>query len=145
MDAVEIVRHVPASVDQVFEWWTHPERLREWMSPVGTVEAEVDLRVGGTIRIVMSGDGMTIEHLGTYIDIQPPRRLEFSWTSRFTGGRPTLVVVELEPEGKDSTRLRLTHRQLPQPAVESHRGGWAAMLDRLEDELQAAAEITRGG
>src|SRR5919109_2240284 len=120
MDAVEIVRRVPASIDEVFRWWTDPERLREWMSPTGTVEAAVDPRIGGTIRIVMSGDGMTIEHLGTYIDIQPPRRLEFTWTSRFTDGRASLVVVELEPEADDATLLRLTHRELPQPAVDSH-------------------------
>ena len=145
MEAVEIVRRVPAAIDEVFRWWTEPDRLREWMSPSGTVEAAVDLRVGGQLRIVMSGDGMTIEHVGTYIDIQPPRRLEFTWTSRFTDGQPSLVTVELEPEGTDATRLRLSHRQLPAAAVESHGGGWSAMLDRLERAIAATSEVRHAG
>jgi uncharacterized protein YndB with AHSA1/START domain len=143
-DAVEIHRRLPAPVGEVFQWWTDPERLREWMSPVGTVEAEVDLRVGGKIRIVMRGDGMEIEHLGTYLKIEPPRRLVFTWTSPYTGPRPSIVTLELEPDGVGATRLHLVHQQLPKAATASHRGGWGAMLDRLGDRLQTAADVAHG-
>jgi glutathione S-transferase len=143
-DAVEIHRRLPAPVDEVFQWWTDPERLREWMSPVGTVEAEVDLRVGGTIRIVMRGDGMEIEHLGTYLKIEPPHRLVFTWTSPYTGPHPSIVTLELEPDGVGATRLHLVHQQLPEAATASHRGGWGAMLDRLGDRLQIAADVAHG-
>ena len=96
-DAVEIQRRLAAPGDDVFRWWTDPERLREWMSPVGTVEAEVDLRVGGTIRIVMKGDGMVIEHQGTYLEIEPPRRLAFTWSSPFTGPNPASSRLSSNP------------------------------------------------
>jgi len=111
------------------------------MSPVGTVDAEVDLRVGGRIRIVMKGDGMVIEHQGIYLEIEPPRRLVFTWISRFTGPQPSIVIVELEPDGADATRLHLVHRQLPDASTESHRGGWGAMLDRLGGKLREAADL----
>jgi uncharacterized protein YndB with AHSA1/START domain len=143
-DAVEIHRRLPAPVDEVFQWWTDPERLQEWMSPVGTVEAEVDLRVGGTIRIVMRGDGVEIEHLGTYLEIEPPRRLVFTWMSRFTGPQASVVTLELEPDGAGATRLHLVHQRLPEAATASHRGGWAAMLDRLGDRLRESADVSHG-
>jgi uncharacterized protein YndB with AHSA1/START domain len=144
-DVVEIERRLPAPVDEVFRWWTDPERLREWMSPVGTVEAEVDLRVGGAIRIVMKGDGREIEHRGTYLEIEPPRRLVFTWASPYTGPEPSIVTVELAPDGASVTRLRLNHRRLPEVAAASHRGGWGSMLDRLGEQLRAAADVARGG
>ena len=143
-DAIEIQRRLDAPVDEVFRWWTDPKLLQEWMSPQGTVEAEVDLRIGGALRIVMRGDGMEIEHHGTYMEIEPPRRLVFTWTSRFTGPHPSVVTIELEPDG-GATRLHLIHRQLPEAATASHRGGWGAMLDRLEGRLHRKADAVHGG
>ena len=137
--AVEIRRRLSAPVDEVFRWWTEADLLRQWMSPVGEVEATVDLRVGGSFRIVMAGEGMVIEHTGEFIEITRPRRLVFTWSSPFTGPDPSLVTIELEPEGHDATGLRLLHSELPRRAADSHRGGWGAMFDRLERVLGAAA------
>jgi uncharacterized protein YndB with AHSA1/START domain len=141
----EIQRRLPAPVTEVFSWWTEPERLQEWMSPIGTVEAEVDLRVGGALRIVMKGDGTVIEHLGEYVEIEPPRRLVFTWASPFTGDEPSLVTIELEPDGLDATLLRLVHSRLPESAAASHEDGWGAMLDRLRGRLGAGSATQRGG
>jgi uncharacterized protein YndB with AHSA1/START domain len=109
------------------------------MSPIGTVDAEVDLRVGGALRVVMSADGTVIEHRGEYVEIEPPLRLAFTWASRFTGDQPSLVTIELEPDGPDATLLRLVHSRLPESAARSHEGGWGAMLDRLHARLGGPA------
>jgi uncharacterized protein YndB with AHSA1/START domain len=136
---IEIRRRLAAPAAEVFRWWTEADRLCEWMSPVGTVEAQVDLRVGGALRIVMRGGGTVIEHSGEYIEIDPPRRLVFTWVSPFTGAEPSLVTVELESEGADATQLRLVHSRLPESAATSHRDGWGTMLDRLSGNLPARA------
>jgi uncharacterized protein YndB with AHSA1/START domain len=136
---IEIRRRLPAPVAEVFRWWTEADRLREWMSPVGTVEAEVDLRVGGALRIVMRGGGTVIEHFGEYVEIQPPRRLVFTWVSQFTGTEPSLVTVELEADGADATQLRLIHARLPESVAMSHQDGWGTMLERLAGCLRAEA------
>lgn len=134
---IEIRRRLPAPIAEVFRWWTEADRLAQWMTPVGTVEAEVDLRVGGALRIVMRGEGMVIEHVGEFIEIEEPRRLAFTWSSPYTGARPSLVTLSLEPDGDGATFLRLVHSELPAPAADSHRGGWGAMLLRLEGVMSA--------
>jgi uncharacterized protein YndB with AHSA1/START domain len=135
-ESIEVRRVLPAPIDEVFGWWTEAELLARWMSPVGRVEAEVDLRVGGRLRIVMTDGSIEIVHDGKYVEIDRPRRVVFTWQSRFTAGA-SLVTVNLEAEGDSSTRVLIVHSQLPSPAAESHGGGWAAMLTRLERELGA--------
>ena len=133
---LEVERRLPAPIAEVFRWWTEPQMLARWMTPVGTVTASVDLRVGGALRIVMRSADTMIEHTGTYTEIEPPRRLAFTWASPFTGIEPSLVTVVLEPDGDHATILRLRHSALPEAAAESHRGGWGVMLDRLAAGLE---------
>jgi uncharacterized protein YndB with AHSA1/START domain len=133
-DRIEVTRVVAAPMAEVFRWWTDPRLLERWMSPVGKVEAEVDLRVGGRLWIVMKDQTMEIEHRGEYVEIDPPRRLAFTWESTYTNG-PSLVTVSLEAEGDEATRIVIVHSQLPPAAAASHAGGWGAMLDRFAREL----------
>jgi uncharacterized protein YndB with AHSA1/START domain len=42
----------------------------------------------------------------------------------------TEVEITLIPEG-EKTRVRLTHRGLPEDAISDHTGGWGTYLDRL--------------
>ena len=143
--AIEIHRRLPAPIDEVFRWWTDPDLLKEWMTPVGTVEADVDLRVGGRLRIVMKGDGRVIEHTGEYLEIDPPRRLVFTWVSPYTGSVPSVITVELNDAGDGLTDLRLVHVQLPDEAARWHRGGWDAMLDRLGTRLHKTEGLQHAG
>ena len=53
---LRIERTFAAPAEAVFEAWTTPEVLRRWLHADpswDTPVAEVDLRVGGTVRIVM--------------------------------------------------------------------------------------------
>jgi uncharacterized protein YndB with AHSA1/START domain len=136
---VEIHRRLSVPIGEVFRWWTEPDRLEEWMSPIGTVDAEVDLRVGGALRIVMKSGETVIEHVGQYIEIERPKRLVFTWRSPFTGPEDSVVTVDLEPDGDDATLLRLIQSRLPESVAPSHRDGWGSMLDRLASRVPAAS------
>lgn len=131
---VEIRRLLPVPVDEAFRWWTEADLLQRWMSPTGTVSAEIDLRVGGSFTIVMRDSGMEIEHRGEYLEIERPRRLVFTWSSRYTRG-VSLVTVTFEPTESGESWLRLVHSRLPEEAAASHAGGWQGILSRLEREL----------
>lgn len=131
---VRVDRRIPASPDAVFRAWTEPERMGRWLSPMGHAEAEADVRVGGSFTIVMVGDGQRIEHTGEYLEVDPPRRLVFTWASPYTGPGRTVVTVTLEPDG-DGTNLTLVHEGLSAEAADSHAGGWETITARLEDHL----------
>ena len=119
--------------------WTDPKLVARWMTPVGDAEAELDVRPGGRLRIVMRGEGMTIVHTGEYLEVDPPRRLVFTWISPYTDG-PSVVTVDLLPHG-DETDLVLTHSALPVQIAESHLGGWGAMVGRLSAQLEAVSDL----
>ena len=130
--ALVVERVLPASPDEVFDAWTTPSRMAVWMSPVGAAEAEVDLRVGGSFRVVMVE--ARLEHTGEYVEIDRARRLVFTWVSPFTGTKPSVVTVELYPHD-DGTRVVLTHERLPADVVDGHRDGWGTMIERLARTL----------
>jgi uncharacterized protein YndB with AHSA1/START domain len=137
-DAVVVRRSIAVSPARLYRAWTEPQELARWMSPVGRAEVEVDLRVGGSLRVAMIGDGRRIEHTGQFLELVPPHRLAFTWTSAFTGGRLTRVTVDLARTDA-GTDITIRHDLLPGDARHSHASGWGAMLARLE-ALAAAAE-----
>lgn len=82
---VRIERVLPAPIQDVFDAWTDPARMTEWLSPVGHAEVEVDLRVMGRFKVSMIGETTRIEHTGEYLVVNPPRELSFSWQSPTPG------------------------------------------------------------
>ena len=126
--ALVVERVLPAAPEEVFDAWTTPSRMAAWMSPFGAAEAEVDLRVGGSFRVVMVE--ARLEHGGEYLEIDRPTRLVFTWVSAFTRADPSIVTVELHPHD-DGTRVVLTHERLPEDVVDGHRDGWGTMIERL--------------
>jgi uncharacterized protein YndB with AHSA1/START domain len=127
---VRIERLIPASIKDVFAAWTDPKTMSQWLSPTSQAEVEADVRVSGSFRLVMLGDGMRIDHEGEYVAIEPPRLISFTWRSAYTRDITTLVTVTLEPV-EQATRLVLVHERLPDETAESHRDGWGSILDRL--------------
>ena len=123
----------------VFEAWTSEEVLRRWFHAGRdweTTEAEVDLRVGGTVRVVMRDPEADAEYGGggTYTEIDPPRRLAFTW---LWDDVTTRMLIELDfEEAGGVTTVRFTHSGLwDEDAVRSHEGGWTTAFDNLARAL----------
>ncbi len=135
---VQIRRRVRAGAEQIFDLWTKPDLMVRWMSPFpGTVDckARCDLRPGGAFSLVMSSAEAIREVSGTYVQIDRPRKLVFTWTGPLTNNVNTLVTLELIPRG-DETDLVLTHERLPTPAIhEGHTRGWGHIFDHLADAV----------
>lgn len=134
--SLTVRRVVPAPRERVFAAWTTPEALKRWSAPGDRTNptVEVDLRVGGRYRIDMAApNGATHRVVGTYVEIDPPRRLVYTW---FWETNPTLgemlITVEFLPHG-EHTEVVLVHSKLPSAeAVVNHERGWVGCLDRLE-------------
>jgi uncharacterized protein YndB with AHSA1/START domain len=136
---VDIVREVviAAPPDEVFPYFTDPEKMIVWKA----VEATLDPRPGGVFRIDVTGTDVA---LGRYVEIDPPRRVVFTfgWESEGSPVPPgaTTVEVTLVPDG-DGTRVRLVHSGLPDEVRAGSAGGWDHYLARL---VIAAAGGTPG-
>ena len=125
----------------VFDAWTNEEVMRRWFHGQHgweTPEAQVDLRLGGAVRVVMRDPVKDAEYGGGghYTEIDPPTRLAFTW---IWDGGTTRQLIELDFEETDGvTTVRFTHRGLlDEEAVRSHEHGWNRAFDNLERTLQA--------
>jgi uncharacterized protein YndB with AHSA1/START domain len=135
-----IKKQMAASCEEVFDAWTDPMSLMEFMKPgsVQRVDAEVDARVGGKFRIDMVGMASVTRHTGEYLAIERPRLLRFTWISKNTDNRPSVVTIELTPRGAASCELVLTHSGLPENQVKGHTEGWTAITEILPRVLAPA-------
>ena len=98
---VQIRRRVRATAERIFDMWTKPDLMVRWMSPFpGAVDckASCDLRPGGAFSLVMSSEKSSREVSGTYVEVDRPRKLVFTWIGPPTNVT-TLVTVELNPRG----------------------------------------------
>jgi uncharacterized protein YndB with AHSA1/START domain len=140
---LRIERTYRAPAAAVFEAWTSEEVLRRWWyteAGFHTSEAEVDLRVGGAVRVVMRDPSKDAEYGGggTYTEVEPPSRLAFTWT---WDDDPRRTLIEIDFSETDGvTRVTFSHSGLwDEEAVRSHEDGWGKLFDRLESILDAGA------
>ena len=136
---LRIERTFNAPAQAVFDAWTSVEVLRRWW-PAGadwdTPLAEIDLRIGGALRIVMrSPDGEESGSGGEFVEITPPERLAFTWTWDEQVGYEGTQLVEVDftehPDG--TTTVVLTNRGLrDDKSRRDHEEGWQASFDNLD-------------
>jgi uncharacterized protein YndB with AHSA1/START domain len=135
--AVVVRRVIAASAEDLFDAWLDPEALAQWMRPgtINSTVARVEPRVGGSYEITMQGQSGPIVHKGVYRAIERPKRLVFTWISGPTENKETLVTVDFVRVDK-RTEVIVTHEQLPESAMPSHRNGWTSGLEHLDEACQ---------
>jgi uncharacterized protein YndB with AHSA1/START domain len=130
-DALQLVfqRHYRQPVEKVWAAITNPERLADWFAT-----AEVDLRIGGIIRLGWQG-----QHRADVVitECDPPKTLAWRWR---IGERDTLVRFDLTPEA-GGCALTLTHSGLSLDGARDGgvRAGWHAHLEALPDAMEGRA------
>ena len=138
---VEVRRTIRAPRQRVFDAWTKPEELKRWHAPgpMSVALAEMDLRVGGAYRIHMvAPTGEEHRVVGTYREVDPPRRLAYTWQWE-TGSDATVstVTIDFVEHGGD-TEVVLKHDGLSRDeARASHLQGWTAIVDKLDAHFAA--------
>jgi uncharacterized protein YndB with AHSA1/START domain len=106
---------------QVWAMLTEPDRMVEWLAP-----GEIELRKGGVAKLNFTDNGIVID--SEVSAFEPPRLLEYSWSSPGEPKRP--VRWETAPDAS-GTRLTLT-LQLPEDEdVARSCAGWEAHLMML--------------
>jgi uncharacterized protein YndB with AHSA1/START domain len=136
---VRVERTFAASAEEVFDAWTSPEVMRRWLHPGAdweTPEAEVDLRVGGNVRVVMRRpDGSEIESRGEFTLIDRPRRLVMTWTFGDEPSNEQLLELSFFESGGSTTVRLVNSRISTDERREGQDWGWRECLVQLERVL----------
>ena len=139
---VRIERTFDASPDEVFDAWTSPEVMRRWFHvrpDWETPVAAVDLRVGGTVHIVMRRpDGSESEARGEFTVIDRPRRLQMTWTFYDEPSNQQLLELSFSDSGGATTVLLINSRISTDERRDRQESGWTGCLDQLERLLELA-------
>jgi uncharacterized protein YndB with AHSA1/START domain len=140
---IVIKRIFAASPERVFEAWLNPAMASKWLFATDTgimIRAENDPRVGGTYTFTDRRAGMgDVEHTGTYLEIDRPKRLVFTFGVPAFSPDFDRVTIEISPREQGGCELVLTHEMKPEHAEyrEGSKKGWDKILDGLDRTLAA--------
>jgi uncharacterized protein YndB with AHSA1/START domain len=138
---IRLQRVLGTTPDVAFERWVDAEARHRWYAPEEgwIVEAETDLRVGGTWRVLFgpSPDEMYLEH-GVFEEVDPPHKVAYTTLYEFPDGRPSFeTYVTVTFEARDGGTL-LTVLDTGYPSDDqraAHESGWPGFLDAFERTL----------
>jgi uncharacterized protein YndB with AHSA1/START domain len=140
---IEMTRVFDAPCNLVFEAWTNPKYLPQWMlGPDGWTMpvCEIDLRVGGAWHFVWRrADGTEMEMHGLYREITPPERLVSteSWGGPWPETVNTLTLVEKDGQTTATLRILYPSPQACEAALKTGmKDGVAMSFDRLAGYLR---------
>jgi uncharacterized protein YndB with AHSA1/START domain len=133
---VRIERTFAASAEEVFDAWTSSEVMRRWFHCLpdwDTPQAEVDLRVGGTVRVLMRRpDGTEAGAEGKYTLIDRPNRLVMSWTFDDDPSNEQLIELSFSQSGGLTTVQMVNSGISTDDRRDAQDWGWHGCLDELE-------------
>ena len=147
--SVTITRVLDAPRDLVFRLWTEREHMAQWWGPRGFTNpvCEMDVRVGGAIRIHMRApDGTVYPMTGTFREITPPERLVFEAVAEDHAGNALLRSLTTVTFADEGGKTRLTvHADavglspLAPQMLAGMEAGWTQSLEKLAELARASA------
>jgi uncharacterized protein YndB with AHSA1/START domain len=133
---VRIERTYTAPAEDVFDAWTNPEVMRRWLHCAPDWEtpvADVDLRVGGKVRVVMRRpDGTEAGAQGQYRLIDRPHRLVMTWTFDDLPSNEQLIELSFYEREGSTTVLMINSGISSDERREAQDDGWRGCLNELE-------------
>lgn len=110
----------------VWRMLTEPPALAQWLAP-----GSVELRIGGAVHIEFGDSGTAID--STVLALDPPRLLEYSWSSGSQPTRPLRWELNVVENG---TQLVLTVRLPAGADAPKACAGFDAHLEMLAAALE---------
>lgn len=129
-DPLRLDRAIRADPASVFEAWTAPAHMRQWMfvSDEGDiVKVENTPIPGGTFSILERNNGEQIDHYAQYLTVNPPSNLSFTLEVPAHFAEETRVDVSIEPTD-DGCVVHFTQTGID---PDKTRPFWRAMLNDL--------------
>ena len=140
-------RIIRASRARVWEAWTNPEMMKQWMGPANRYcpEARLDVREGGAYFLQIDAKpgvempegaprGSSAE--GVYTVVEPVDRLQFTWRPSFNPGEESMVTVTFA-NADGGTEVTILHERVTAQGCAGYGSGWAGSLEKLDELLVA--------
>ena len=125
LPTVTATTRIAAPPEVVFPYFTDPALIITWMGD----RADLDPKPGGVFAVDVGASPAR----GTYVAVEPPTRVVFTWglpgSETMPAGSTTVEVI-LTADG-DETVVSLTHHDLPGEHLPGHKKGWATFLGAL--------------
>ena len=147
MEKARIERHYHASLDQLWEAFTEPDKLSQWWAPEGMTPSNisVDLKSGGLFHFCFRGE---IEFWGRGIYQEIISRQKLSYLDSFSNSKGEAVppsayglpgediqetLIEFEFEETEGGSLLTVFMDNPydEALTDEMLKGWNSMFDRL--------------
>jgi uncharacterized protein YndB with AHSA1/START domain len=139
---LRIERTFDASAEEVFDAWTSEEVLKRWFHSGpdwDTPTAEVDLRVGGRVRVAMrEPDGTEHAMGGEYTMIERPHRLAMTWTFDEQPENQQTIELGFTERGRRTTVVMTNSGIATEKRREEQQWGWNGCFDSLDRALTAS-------
>lgn len=163
-DVFVINRSFDTPVERVFEMWTNPHHLSQWLPPEGMRMEFLrgEIKTGGSIFSRMYGPGIEFYFRADYLEVSPNRIVyaqQFCDENERISRHPfapvwpetLLTTVTLTPESEDQTRVTISSEPYgvttpdEMDAFNKERGGmtkgWTGSFDKLEDLLAGSLSL----
>ncbi len=139
---VTVSHRFRASAERVYDAWLNPDKVRVWMRTAGQRmglsgdigQIEIDPKVDGAFLFSDMRDGVETKHWGTYLELDRPHRIVFTWiideAEESDPGRVNLTI-ELDGEGCIVT---IVHDMDAKWAdyEEQTKNGWSCMMQAID-------------
>lgn len=141
-EMIAITRVFDAPRELVYQAFTDPDQLAQWFGPVGASvpreTVEIDARVGGHLRFVMTVDEIDLRNPvdATFTEVIANELLVAEMAAEGVPGvdgtlRGTLRL-EFHDEGDGKTRLELRQGPFEREIGDQTKAGWESSFTKLD-------------
>lgn len=145
---LRMTRRFTAPIETVYNAWLDPRVSSQWLftSPDGDANTtEIDATVGGKWTVTDIRQGVTYTALGQYLELDPPRKIVFTFAMPQFSPNSDTITIELSQEGNETAMVFIQSgddiaeelANLPEDEAQTSEHGWNLMFIALAQAIAA--------
>lgn len=132
---VSVTQNSRLSPEKNYQAWTQPEILKTWLFHDGElIQCDNHLEINGYFIFTDRRNGQDVQHIGHYLSLEKPNRLQFTWGVVDDLPDSSLVTIDIQATPLGS-QVTLTHQIDEQwnAYIPQIKQSWIKMLQQIEN------------